>query len=489
MGALGASPAQSATKVTAKGAGFGHGIGMSQYGAYGQAKAGRSAAQILAHYYRGTTLTKGDTARTVRVLLRSSSSARVKGASSLTGSDRRLSPKTTYVLRFSGGKVELRSTSGRRLASASGAMRVNAPAGEAIQVVGSALNGVTSGRYRGAIELRGSYLINQLTLEDYVRGVVAGESPASWPAAALQAQAIAARTYAITTAKSSVFDHYPDVRSQVYRGVTGETATTDAAIAATAGKFVTYQGKPIPTYFFSTSGGQTENVEYSWPGSKSAPYLRSVKDPWDKASPVHRWQIKYSSVKSLQEQLGSWVKGNLRSIDVIKRGVSPRIVRADSVGTKGRTTVTGPQLRARLGLRDTWVQFIFSSAKTKPLPEPSDGGADDATPTTPGSSEGGVSAARASQLAPTGGLADATTLGAGVAARVVADNHAIASGRVWPESAGRIVRLQTRVDGRWRTQLRARTDAKGRWSKLVPVGTRYRVVALGVAGPVIEAKR
>ncbi|NLA67083.1 MAG: SpoIID/LytB domain-containing protein [Gammaproteobacteria bacterium] len=384
--------------------------------------------------------------------------------------------------------MRLRSQRGATLATASGAMRLNAPTGGSLQVSGRALNGISNGSYRGSIELRGSYVINQLTLEDYIRGVVAGEMPSSWPAAALQAQAIAARTYAITTAKSSTFDHYPDTRSQVYRGVAGETASTDEAVRATAGKFVTYDGKPIATYYFSTSGGQTENVEYSWPGANSAPYLKSVQDPWDKVSPVHRWNVKYSRA-TLQRRLGGWVKGTLRSIAIVKRGVSPRIVHADIVGSRGKTRVTGPQLRARLGLRDTWVQFVFSGAKTKPLPTPSTGGADDdAKPTTPanrGSGSGGVVASRLTP-ATARALTDATTLGAGMAAGVVASGHVQATGRVWPGGGKKIVRLQRKAGGRWRTVQRVRADERGNWSTLIPAGSVRRVVALGTAGPIIR---
>lgn len=480
--AVGAPGAHAATTIVAKGAGYGHGIGMSQYGAYGQAKAGRSANQILTHYYRGTVVAKGDTARTVRVLLRSSSSVRVKGAASLVGTSRALTPTATYVLKRSGSSTVLTSSRGKRIATAAGALRVAAPSGGAIQVLGSALNGVTSGRYRGAIELKGSMVINQLTLDDYVRGVVAGESPASWPAAALQAQSVAARTYAIATSKASDFDHYPDTRSQVYRGVTGETGTTDAAVAATAGQFITYKGKPIAAYFFSTSGGQTENVENSFIGSTPQPYLKSVEDPWDKASPRHRWQIRYSRA-SLQKKLGGWVKGTLKSIDVIKRGVSPRVIRADIIGSKGRTTVTGPQLRARLGLNDTWVQFVFVGATTKPVPAPEP----QPEPTTPGA--GGVAARAAQATTPTVDPLAPLSIGGGILSQVIAQppGYGSARGRVWPDGGNRVVRLQLREDGRWRTKIRVRTDATGAWTALVPLRARYRVVALGVAGPVVEA--
>ena len=126
-------------------------------------------------------------------------------------------------------------------------------------------------------------------LDDYLQGVVPAESPASWPAEALKAQAIAARTYAITTAKSDGFDHYADTRSQVYKGVGIETAATNAAVAATRGQIVTYDGRPVVTYFFSTSGGRTEDVENTTLGTEPKPWLKSVEDEFDSVSPRHRW--------------------------------------------------------------------------------------------------------------------------------------------------------------------------------------------------------
>ncbi len=122
-----AAPAHAATTIVAKGAGFGHGVGMSQYGAYGQAKAGRSAAQILATYYQGTALSSAAPDKQVRVLLRSSTSVRFTGASILVNSTRKLSPDATYVLSSSGGTVTLSSSSGTQIASAPTAMRVAAP--------------------------------------------------------------------------------------------------------------------------------------------------------------------------------------------------------------------------------------------------------------------------------------------------------------------------------------------------------------------------
>ena len=191
----------------------------------------------------------------------------------------------------------------------------------------------------------GLQVINSVRLEDYLQGVVPAESPASWPAEALKAQAITARTYAITTAKSDDFDHYADTRSQVYKGVGIEQASTNKAIADTRGQIVTYQGQPVVTYFFSTSGGRTESVENTNLGNEPKPWLKSVEDPYDNVSPRHRWTLKPSKA-SVAKKLGGLVKGSFKGIRVTKRGESPRIMTAEVVGSRGVTQTDGPTLRA-----------------------------------------------------------------------------------------------------------------------------------------------
>ena len=144
-----------------------------------------------------------------------------------------------------------------------------------LKLLGQGPNGVRDGRFRGALEFRPSggrlLVINALDLDSYVRGVVAAESPASWPQEALRAQAVAARTYAITTnaGGGQGFTQWADTRSQVYNGVSAETATTDAAVAGTARQVVTYLGEPITTYFFSTSGGPDRGRRERLPGRRA----------------------------------------------------------------------------------------------------------------------------------------------------------------------------------------------------------------------------
>jgi stage II sporulation protein D len=352
-----ALPAAASAKVwIVKGAGFGHGAGMSQYGAKGFAQHGFGYQAILAHYYTGTTLgTTQD--QTVRVLLRSSlRSVRFNGAGSACGAS--LKPGKTYVARRKGAGVVLRTKKGALAARCGGLL--SATGNPAVNVLGK-------GTYRGALEVRpttarGSLIVvNAVGIDDYVRGVIARESPASWPPEALKAQAVAARSYALATpVRGSGYNLYDDTRSQVYGGVGAETAKTDQAVAGTALQVVFYGGRVAQTFFFSTSGGHTENNEFSSLGfgQPAVPYLRGVDNPYEAeaGSSYSHWKRKFS-LRRMNSALGGLIRGKLRNVEVTQRGTSPRIVSANLVGTRGTTTVNGPQLRDALGLPGTWAFF------------------------------------------------------------------------------------------------------------------------------------
>lgn len=204
--------------------------------------------------------------------------------------------------------------------------------------------------------------VQTLALETYVRGVVAAEMPAGWPLAALEAQAVASRTYAITAhAGGSRFDVYADTRSQVYLGKAAETRSTNAAVAATAGQIVTYAGAPAITYFYADSGGHTESVQYGFPGAASEPWLVGVADPYDVGA-LRKWSVSISFAAAAKRLKGI-LDGAFRGIEVVRRGSSPRIVSAYVLGSGGRTLVSGPELAARLGLYDTWAYFSVRSAR------------------------------------------------------------------------------------------------------------------------------
>ncbi|HEY6638935.1 MAG TPA: SpoIID/LytB domain-containing protein [Solirubrobacterales bacterium] len=338
-----------------KGAGFGHGVGMSQYGAYGYAKQGFKYDQILTHYYTGTTI--GTTAdRSVRVLLRDGArSVSFRGAGSACGAG--LSPGKGYAAKRKGSGVVVRNKKGRRIARCGAAMTA---AGSPTITVGG------KGTYRGSLEVRASgsslQAINVVEIEDYVRGVVAKESPASWPIEALKAQAVAVRSYALSSGvRGGNFDLYDDTRSQAYGGVGAETAKTDQAVAATRLQVVLYAGTVAQTFFFSTSGGHTENIEFSSLGfgQPPVPYLRGVDDPFEAGagSPYEHWKRKFSLGRMNSALRSIGLRGKLKNVAVTQRGTSPRIVRANLVGTGGTTTVDGPDLRSALGLPDTWAFF------------------------------------------------------------------------------------------------------------------------------------
>jgi stage II sporulation protein D len=360
-----ATAAEAATRWSLRGAGWGHGVGLSQYGAFGYARHGFGYRDILAHYYTGTRLERR-TPSVVRVLLQANRSS-VAFTGATRAADRELQPASVYKVTRRGPNVVLRSSSGRRLAVYSDFVSVTG--GSTLRLLGQAGNGVTNGLYRGVLDVRtasgpGLNAINTISLEHYLQGVVPAESPPIWPFDALAAQAVAARSYALTTNVSGKgFEQYPDTRSQVYRGFNAETASTDNAVAATRGQVLTYNGRVIVAYFFSTSGGYTENVENVFSGSGPKPWLQGVPDPYDNASPYHRWGPYTFSSRTLRARLGSYVRGKFRGIKIIKRGVSPRVVRAQVKGSRGRVTVTGPQVRIRLGLRDSW--FYLRKVKTK----------------------------------------------------------------------------------------------------------------------------
>jgi stage II sporulation protein D len=462
---LAAAPAaNAATRFVIKGHGWGHGIGMSQWGALGYAQHGFTFRDILDHYYSETSLVTVSPSPSVRVLLQSGSRTRVSGA--VAAADRALDPAKTYGARaVAGGRVALLSPTGRKLATVDPPLAFQAPDGGSVVLRGTAANGLRDSRYRGAIEVRPSgsrvLAINALGLEDYVRGVVSGESPSSWPAAALQAQAVAARSYAVTTnvgTRDDGIDQYADVRSQVYRGVAAEVPSTDAAVRATRGLVVAYQGRPVTTFFFSTSGGHTENVEYSFIGALPRPWLRGVDDPFDSVSPRHTWGPIRLTGSGAASRLRGLVRGSFRGIKVLQRGSSPRIVRAQVLGTRGATAVSGPTLRARLGLFDTWASFTYMSStvkkpkpKPKPEPDPQSGG-----------------------LAP-----PATT--AAVARTML-------TGRIDRARRGQAIAIQRRTARGWRTVGSTRARRAGAYRAPAPSGGTLRVVWHGIAGPSLRVR-
>ena len=394
-----AGPTPIGETVTFYGRGYGHGVGMSQYGARGRALAGATATDILAHYYQGATLGTVPLATPIRVRVLNDFKASATRPLVLYG--RRAvwrfdgSP-TTYP---AGARIEVRPTVQATATGTKVAWRVKviAPTGAILRAgaIGTfRLRGVTSSTifqvasrtssfdlYRGALRVGLkttaplANTTNELTLERYLRGVVPAEMPATWPVEALKAQSVAARSYAARRLRpgTSWFDVTDDSSSQVYRGLLGEKPATTAAIAATAG-VVLWSGSTIAnTLFHSAGGGATENNEnvfVSGGGSKVAgpvSYLRGSPDrredgtAYDSGSPYATWRTRTYTSAQLSTWFGADPRtnvGTITALDLRDRGVSGRLISVTLVGSLGTKKVSGDVFRA-----------VFNAAR--PIADPS----------------------------------------------------------------------------------------------------------------------
>lgn len=240
--------------------------------------------------------------------------------------------------------------------------------------------------YRGAIRVMkspqrwGLTVVNVVPVEEYLYGVVGKEMSPSWHREALKAQAVAARTYAISHKNyfaSRGFDMTDDTSSQIYAGINGESPSVIAAVDATRGEILTYGGKPIDAFFCSTAGGWTENSENVW-GSR-IPYLRGVSDDSSRM-PSYRWSVTTTPEK-LAANLTTAGKGvgKVRSITlsplgkrpmaVSDRGVSGRVLSMTVNGSAGSVRVTGNAFQSIYGLKSTLFDFSQGGA----VPDPDSG--------------------------------------------------------------------------------------------------------------------
>lgn len=334
------------------GRGFGHGVGMSAYGAYGYAMHGKGYRFILGHYYSGTTLGTLPKPRVVRVLLDvSSEDVGFSGATSACGEQ--LDPKRSYEAQRVGNSVRLRSSASKPLAKC----------GEHLRAAGTGKITIAGlGTYRGALETVPSEseggslnVVNALAVDQYVKGVIPNESPPSWPMAELKAQAVASRSFALTAGVGgNGFDLYADSRSQVYKGLESEYARSDEAAESTRGQVVEYDGKVAETLFSACSGGKTESIQNVF--GSSIPYLVGVPDPYDSYCPLHTWTLNFTGPE-ISSRLGGYLDGKLKKVVITKTGYSPRIIAAKLYGTGGVTSVNGEELEVALGGYSTWMTF------------------------------------------------------------------------------------------------------------------------------------
>jgi stage II sporulation protein D len=378
-------PVTLGASITFHGRGYGHGVGLSQYGAQGRASDGQLAPEILAHYYQGTTL-GSVTNQQIRVLVlqrfaaTSSNPVQVYGrggtwtidgiAATFPADGRlRFTPSTSGTTTT--WKVRVTASDGSTLYSGSSKarIRVRPGSGTTLQLWSkpSAYD-----RFRGVLRLIGKTnatakvnVVNELPIETYLRGVVPAEVPASWPAEAVKAQAIAARSYAAYRLHpaTGTFDIYADTRSQMYLGRLVEKAGSNAAVSATASVVLRAPAGGIANALFhSTGGGATENNEnvfVSATGQKVAgvySYLRGSLDrrddgtPYDGASPYATWSTQTYTLAQIQAWFAADSRTNvgaLVALDLGDRGVSGRLISVTLIGADGTSKkVAGDVFRA-----------------------------------------------------------------------------------------------------------------------------------------------
>ena len=342
-------PASSVLVFT--GHGWGHGLGLSQWGAYGYARHGWTYDRILAHYYTGTTLGTA-TVSSLRVLVAQVKKTTLTSATPVTVTD-----ATGAKARLDAG-VELSLGPKLALAAHPG---LQPPLTFAARLPMS-LDGKP---YRGKLVVSTDgklvSVVNVVGLEAYVKGVVASEMPSTWAPEALKAQAVAARSYALANLrKKQPFDLYGDTRDQVYGGVVAESPAASAAVDATRGEVVLYGGTVADTLFFSTSGGRTGSALEST--GKAVPYLVPVADPYDTSSPYHDWgPVLYDGAKVAKAlKLASPIADLVATAGASDR-VKSLLVTSDD---ETQATFSGNQVRSALGLRSTW----FTPALLRLLP-------------------------------------------------------------------------------------------------------------------------
>lgn len=400
---LWAAPAQAAEDYTVQadqtftfvGRGYGHGRGMSQYGAFHAASIGRSARQITDRYYSGSTVGTVANAQ-LRVRLERSVNDRLvyfPPVAGLTARDESAGGAETLI-----DPTAFPGVSRWRVVTYSGGLRVQGESGTGggwvtlrigsrtafpgtVRIFSNSVNSlrIQDEDESGSRAYRGNFRIHRLnstqitavnvvSLEAYLRSVVPSESPASWPAAALQAQAIAARSYSSWYERhpkdAAVYDICDNQNCQVYSGTSSENARTDAAVAATAGQARTVSGNAIRAEFASTNGGWTET---GGAGHSPAGHDAWTDGSWD---PYHQWQASFTASQLAQKFLPGSI---LSRVEIVSRNgvgdwggrTADMLFVGTNAGLPVQRSVTGSAFRTAMGastVRSTLFTVGDSSA-------------------------------------------------------------------------------------------------------------------------------
>ena len=357
------------------GKGYGHGKGMSQYGAEGAARKGLSYRKIVNFYYPSTTW--GEVRGRVKVNISADTTDDVVVRPRKHLRVRDIGARQTHFLPQNGAKqwrlttnrknrtvVQWRTKRAWKRWKALRGEGYFAAGGRPITLVTPSGQVAYRGRLRAAAPFAGSRArdtVNILTMEKYLRGVVPLEMPASWHPEAVRSQSIAARTYATYERSHPLAKHYQicdTTQCQVYGGHSAEHALSNAAIKATAREILTYKGAPAFTQFGSSNGG--------WVASGSMPYQVATEDPYDgwAGNPVHSWQVRVEAA-TLER---TWpAPGTLKRVVVGDRtgqgAWGGRVLAMTLVGSRGTVKLSGDEMRSALGLRSNWFTFTVKEPK------------------------------------------------------------------------------------------------------------------------------
>ena len=362
-------------KFVIKGAGFGHGHGMSQYGAYGAAKKGLSWEEILAFYYPGTTLKTLSSSTTIKVWISADNDNNLRvlpaeGLKVYDSNDHSITVPTgsqykSWRIKRSGSgyRLEWRNADGVYTTLKTSLDTSTWMVSTKAKVVKLRLPNGSTREYRGTLRLikrgSGGRTVNKVKLEDYVRSVVPSEMPTSWAPDAVRAQAVAARSYAIRIRDFTSYSGYDicdTTACQVYGGkatttaggtrTVRETTAGTAAAKATAGTIVTYGGQVALTQFASSNGGAMSTGGY--------PYLKEKDDPYDGVVKSQAWS-RTVTAKAVAKAYPS--VGTVKELKVSSRDGSGRyggrVVSIKIVGSKKTQTVTGSAFQGKFSMRSS----------------------------------------------------------------------------------------------------------------------------------------
>jgi stage II sporulation protein D len=362
------------TAITITGHGFGHGHGLSQYGALGAAQQGLTWRQITEFYYPGTSW--GTVGGRIRVLITADTGRDVQVATERGLKVTSLARRRTWRLPDVGAR-KWRLVAGddtRVQFTRRGRWKTwrKVPGEAEFSARDRVLTLVLPGarrEYRGTLQSVGPrsgrrQTVNRVGLEAYLRGVVPQEVPALWEPDAVSAQSVAARTYAAFERQQRNGERYDlcdTSQCQVYGGVDVEHPAATAAIRATAGQGLHFEGRPAFTQFSASNGG--------WSSAGSMPYLVAQADPYDGvANP--RYSTWSTTIDDRQVERHWPAMGDLTGIEVVARDGNGewggRVTEMAFVFTGGRVPVDGDTVRSYLGLHSDWFTFSVAPRQKGP---------------------------------------------------------------------------------------------------------------------------